>query len=149
MKQLSIILGLLVAVRALGDNEVMVKLDHVSAMGTRSNMWFMCALTIHNGTSTHLTATNLFIGPPGLALKISDLDGKELKRVYADPFINDALNSPIIPPGNLTFKEPYGLSVPFPLPESVQSVRVRIEGELSYAGYTVGLTSNIVEVHIP
>ena len=153
MKRLLMILGLLVAARVFGADAVTVKLDDVSPKGTHTNIWFECRFTIHNATSTPLSATNLFVGPPGLALKISDLDGKELKRVYADPWINYALNSPIIPPGDSTFKEPYGLggwhSRPFPLPESVQVVRVRLEGTLSDSGYTNRLTSNVIEVHVP
>ncbi len=143
------ILGLFVAVKVFGGDDVTVKLDHLSAMSTHTNIWVECTLTIHNGTRTPLSATNLFIGPPGLALKISDLDGKELKRVYADPWINYSLNNPVIPPGDTTFTEPYGLGHPFSLPETVHTVKVRVEGTLSYTGYTNRLTSNVVEVPVP
>jgi len=49
------------------------------------------------------SATNLFVGPPGLALEISDLGGKELKQLYADPYINFSVNTAIISPGDITF----------------------------------------------
>ena len=77
MKRPLIILGLLAAAGAFGgdDGNVTVKLPDVSPMGTHTNIWFDCSVTIHNGTSAPLTFTNLFHGPPSLALKISDLDG--------------------------------------------------------------------------
>jgi hypothetical protein len=83
------ILVLLVAVGAFGsdDGNVMVKLNDVSPKGIHSSIWFQCSVTIHNGTSAPLIVTNLFLGPPSLALKISDLDGKELKRVYSVPYM--------------------------------------------------------------
>jgi len=148
MKRLLMILGLFAAASALGADDVTVKLDGVSPEGNHTNIWFECRFTIHNGTSTPLFATNLFVDSPGLALKISDLDGKELKRIYADPWINYALNSPIIPPGDSKFKEPYGLGRFVALPETVQIVRVRLEGTLSSSGYTNRLTSNVVEVQV-
>ena len=149
MKRLLVIFALLATASALDADDVTVKLDGVSPEGNHTNIWFECRFTIHNGTSTPLSATNLFVAPPGLALKISDLDGKELKRVYADPWINYALNSPIIPQGESKFKEPYGLGRFVALPKTVKIVRVRLEGTLSASGYTNLLTSNIVEVHIP
>ncbi|HLX94373.1 MAG TPA: hypothetical protein VKU37_01375 [Verrucomicrobiae bacterium] len=149
MKRLLMIFALFATASALGADDVTVKLDDVSPNGNHTNIWFECRFTIHNGTSTPLFATNLFVAPPGLALKISDLNGKELKRVYADPWINYALNSPIIPPGDSTFKEPYGLGRFVALPETVQIVRVRLEGTLSASGYMNLLTSNIVKVHVP
>jgi hypothetical protein len=152
MKRMLMILGLFAAAGAFGGEagDVTVKLNDVSPKGTRSNIWFECSVTIHNGTSTTFYATNLFYGPPGLALKISDLAGKELKPLYADPYINFNLNTAIIPPGDITFKEPYGLGDRHrPLPESVQVIRVRLDGKLAYTGYTNRLTSNFVEVHIP
>jgi hypothetical protein len=152
MKRPLIIFLLLAAVRAFGggDGNVTVKLNDVSPIGTHTNIWFECSVTIHNGTSTTFFATNLFYGPPGLALKISDLGGKELKHLYADPYINFYLNTAIIPPGDITFKKPYGLGDRhLPLPQSVQTIRVRLDGRLSYTGYTNRLTSNFVEVNIP
>ena len=145
------ILGLFAAASALGTDEVTVKLNDVSAKGNHTNVWFECTLTIHNGTSTTISAANFFVGPPGLALKISDLSGKELKQIYADPYNNFSLNTAIIPPGDITFKEPYGLGrwPPFSLPESVQTIRVKLDGRLSYSGYTNRLTSGFVEVHVP
>src|SRR5208337_4894521 len=111
MKRLLVVLGLLAAARVFGgdDGNVTVKLNDVSPKGTHTNIWFECSVTIHNGTSTTFYATNLFYGPPGLGLEISDLAGKELKPLYADPYINFNLNTAIIPPGDITFKEPYGL----------------------------------------
>jgi hypothetical protein len=151
MKRLLMIFGLLAAASALGADDVTVKLKDVVPKGTHTNLWFECTLAIHNGTSTSFSATNLFVAPPGLALKISDLGGKELKQLYADPYINSALNTAIIPPGDSTFKEPYGLGrwPPFALPESAQTVKVRLEGTLSHTEYTNRLTSNVVEVQVP
>ncbi len=155
MKRFTIISLLLVTASAYGgsDGDVTVKLGDVSPVGNHTNIWFQCNLTIHNGTRTTFAATNCFLGPPGLALEISDLDGKELRRIYADGYINFNLNTAIIPPGDTTFKEPYGLGgwhgQPVSLPGSVQTVKVRIEGTLSYTGYTNHLTSNDVEMQIP
>ena len=153
MKRLWIILGLLVAAKLFGADAVTVKLDEVLPMGTHTNICFGCKFTIHNGTSSSLFTTNLFIAPPGLALKISDVDGNELKRVYANPHIYSAMDNHDIARGNSTFNELYGVggwhSHPFPLPESVHIVRVRLEGTLSSSGYTNRLTSNIVEVRVP
>ena len=150
MKRLLMTLGLLVAASALAADTVTVKLDDVQPYGAHTNIWFQCKFTIHNATSTSFFTTNLFIGPPGLALRISDLGGKELRRVYANGWIYYATNNPTIAPGDNTFKEPYGLggrySDPFPLPEIV---RVQLEGTLSWSGYTNHLTSNVVEVHVP
>ena len=144
------ILGLLAAASALGADDVTVKLNDVSPKGAGTNIWFECSVTIHNGTKTTFYSTNLFCGPPGLALKISDLAGKDLKSIYADPYINFALNTAIIPPGDITFKEPYGLGDRHrPLPENVQTIKIRLDGRLAYTGYTNRLTSNIIEVHIP
>jgi hypothetical protein len=153
MKGLWITLGLLVAARVFGGDIVTVKLDEVSPRGTYTNIWFECKFTIHNASNTPLSTTSLFVAPPGLALKVSGLDGNELKRLYANPWINEALNNPLIPPGDSAFKELYGLggwhSHPFPLPESMQVVRVQLEGTLSGSGYTNRVTSNVVEVHVP
>jgi len=151
MKNLATILALLVVLSAFGADDVTVKLNDVSLKGNHTNMWFECTLTIHNGTSSTFYATNLFCGPPGLALKISDLAGKDLKPLYADPYKISDMNNAFIPLGDTTFKEPYGLAKwpPFSLPESVQTIRVRLEGRLSYTGYTNRLTSNVVEVHVP
>jgi hypothetical protein len=151
MKQLLTALGLLAAANALGADDVTVKLKDVAPKGTHTNMWFECTLAIHNGTSRSFSATNLFVGRPGLALKVSDLDGKELKQLYADPYINFYLNTAVIPPGDSTFKEPYGLGKwpPFVLPDHMQTIRVKLEGTLSYNEYTNRLTSNVVEVQVP
>ena len=40
--------------------DVTVKFNDVSPKGTRTNIWFECSSTIHNGTSTTFYATNLF-----------------------------------------------------------------------------------------
>lgn len=153
MKRLLMILGLLIAARAKGADTVTVNLDDVSPKGFHTNIWFECKFTIHNAASTSLPTASLFVGPPGLALKISDSDGKELKRIYANPYIYYAMNNPVILPGDNTFKEPYGLggwhSHPFPLPEGVQIIKVQLEGTLAGSGYTNRLTSNVVEVHVP
>ncbi|MGA2247092.1 MAG: hypothetical protein ABSH48_19050 [Verrucomicrobiota bacterium] len=157
MKKLLTILGLLAAVRAFGgdDGNVTVKLDDVSPRGIHGNMWFECSVTIHNGTSAPLTFTNLFHGPPSLALKISDLDGNELKRVYSVPYIFErATTQWDIAPGDDTFTNvlyglPNGNRPPFSLPEGVHTVRVQVQGILPGSSFTNRLTSNIVEVQVP
>jgi len=151
MKRLLTILAVIIAASAFAADDVTVKLDGVTPKGIHTNIWFECTFAIHNGTSTSFFATNLFVAPPGLALKISDLGGKELKKLYADPYINYALNTAIIPPGDSTFKEPYGLGrwPPFALPERVRTIRVRLEGTLSHTEYTNRLASNVVEVQVP
>ncbi len=100
MKGLLTILALLAAASALGTDDVTLKLNHVSPKGTHTNMWFECSVTIHNGTSAPLTVNNLFLGPPSLALKISDLNGKELKRLYSVGHIAEPLQWDIAPGDN-------------------------------------------------
>src|SRR5260370_477896 len=51
--------------------------------GTRTNVWFLCHVLINNQTAAPLTVTNLFSRSPGLALKVTDLEGKELARTYS------------------------------------------------------------------
>jgi hypothetical protein len=156
MKQLLTILVLLAAVGAFGgdDGDVTVKLNDVSPRGIHSNMWFKCSVTIHNGTSVPLTFTNLFHGPPSLALKISDLDGKELKRVYSVPYIFERASTQWdIAPGDNTFTNilyglPNGNRPPLSLPEGVHTVRVQVQGILPDSSFTNRLTSNIVEVQV-
>ena len=155
MKRLLTVLAFLIAVGAFGgdDGNVTVKLNDVSPRGIHSNMWFQCSVTIHNGTSAPLTVNNLFLGPPSLALKISDVDGKELKQVYSVPHIIEP-NQWDIAPGDDTFTNVfYGLSngnrMPLSLPEGVHAVRVQVQGILPGSSFTNRLTSNIVEVQVP
>ena len=155
MKRPLIILGLLAAAGAFGgdDGNVTAKLNDVSPRGTHTNIWFECSVTIHNGTSAPLTVNNLFIGPPSLALKISDLDGKELKRLYSVGHIIEPLQWDI-PPGDVTFTNvgyglPSGNRRPLSLPEGVHAVRVQVQGILPGSSFTNRLTSNIVEVQVP
>jgi hypothetical protein len=158
MKTLLIVLGLLAAARAFSGSEstqVTVHLGPVSVLGARTNMWFDCDVTVHNQTGTPLTVTNLFVMPPGLALKVADLNGKELKRVYAWPL--KAWKWTHAPGSQREFKRlgygakpgrngnVHGIS----LPETVQVVRLQIEGTLSGSSYGRGITSNVVEVKIP
>lgn len=131
--------------------DVTVRLDSVSPMGTRTNMWFKCSVTVHNSTGASVTATSLFLFPQDLALKISDLDGKELKRLYEDPHINEPTNW-VIPTGDSTYTNIlYGLVArpSLSLPDGVHTVRVHVEGTLSGSSYTNRLTSNVVEVQVP
>ena len=122
-------------------------------MGIHSRMWFRCSVTIHNDTSATLTVTNLFLGPPSLALKISDLDGKELKRVYANPYMFEPVGWRIAPGDNTFTNVLYGLPngnrPPLSLPEGVHAVRVQVQGILPDSGFTNRLTSNIVEAQVP
>jgi hypothetical protein len=155
MKRLLMILVLLAAVEARGgdDGEVTVKLNDVSPRGVHSSMWFQCSVTIHNGTSTPLTVTNLFFGPPSLALKISDLDGKELKRVYSVPYIFEPVGWGIAPGDNTFTNVLYGLPngnrTTLSLPEGLHAVRVQVQGILPGSSFTNRLTSNVVEVPVP
>ena len=155
MKLSLTILALLIAVGAFGgdDGNVTVKLNDVSPRGIHSNMWFQCSVTIHNGTSAPLTVTNLFLGPPSLALKISDLDGKELKRVYSVPYMFEPVGWDIAPGDNTFTNVLYGLPngnrPPLSLPEGVHAVRVQVQGILPGSSFTNRLTSNIVEVQVP
>ena len=159
MKNMAASLVLLVALSAFGgdDGNVTVTLNDVSPIGTHTNIWFECSVTIHNGTSAPLTFTNLFHGPPSLALKISDLDGKELKRVYTVPYkFEQATTQWDIAPGDNTFTNVlYGLpgavgSRPqLSLPEGVHAVRVQVQGILPGSSFTNRLTSNLVKVQVP
>ena len=155
MKRLLMVLGFLAAARAFGgdDGDVTVKLNDVSPIGIHSNMWFRCSVTIHNGTSAPLIVTNLFLWPPSLALKISDLDGKELKRVYSVPYMFEPVGWDIAPGDNTFTNVLYGLPngnrPPLSLPEGVHAVRVQVQGILPGSSFTNRLTSNIVEVQVP
>jgi hypothetical protein len=153
MQRLLMILALLAAASALGADDVTVRLNDVSPIGTHSNMYFQCSLTIHNGTSAPLTVKDLFLGPPSLALKISDVDGKELKRVYSVPHIAEPLQWDIAP-GDDTFTNvcyglPNGNRPPVSLPEGVHAVRVQVQGTLPGSSFTNRLTSNVVVVQVP
>jgi hypothetical protein len=147
------ILALLAAASALGVDDVTVRLNDASPIGTHSNMYFQCSLTIHNGTRSSLTVNNLFIGPPSLALKISDVDGKELRRVYSVPHIIEPLQWDITPGDNSFTNVCYGLPSgnrpPVSFPEGVHAIRVQVEGILPGSSLTNRLISNVLEVQIP
>ena len=156
MKRL--IIGLLIAANALGDpgsTNVAVALGPVSVLGTHTNLWFDCDVTVNNQTGVPLTVTNLFRSSPGLALKITDLDGKELKRVYAWPLKSwEWTHAPgrqkefkLLGYGAKPGKNGNVLGIS--LPETVKTVRLQIEGTLSGSSYSGGITSNVVEVKIP
>jgi len=158
MKTLLILVGLLTAARGFSGSEstnVTVHLGPVSVLGTRTNIWFDCDVTVHNQTGTPLTVTNLFGMHPGLALKVADLNGKELKRVYAWP--HKSWKWTHAPGSQKEFKRlGYGAKRGrngnvdgISLPETVQVVRLQIEGTLSGSSYGGGITSNVVEVKIP
>src|SRR5438874_4828164 len=88
MKRLMALVGLLLAASVFGDSastNVTLHLGSVSVLGTHTNMWFDCDVTINNQTRVPLTVTNLFVRSPGLAVKVTDPGGQELKRVYAWP----------------------------------------------------------------
>src|SRR2546430_13860289 len=88
MKRVITLVGLLIALTALSGPEgtnVRVHLGPVSVLGTRTNLWFDCDVTVNNRTGVPLAVTNLFERSPGLALKVTDPEGKELKRTYAWP----------------------------------------------------------------
>jgi hypothetical protein len=156
MKRLLTILGLLIAACAFGNpgnTNVTISLGSVSVHGTHTDMWFECEVTIYNNTSVPLTVTNLFCLSPGLALKVTDLDGKELKRTYAWPWIASKWT---IPPSFQTqtlwygAKQKHGGGITgVSLPDTAKTVRLQIEGTLSGSSYTNHITSNVVEVKIP
>lgn len=158
MKELITLAGLLIAASAFGGPEstnVTVHLGPVSVLGTRTNMWFDCDVTINNQTRLPLMVTNLFVRSPGLALKVTDLDGKELKRTYAWPikswkwthaagsqkkFRRLGYGAKPGRDGNVL-----GLS----LPDTVKTVRLQIEGTMPGSSYHGSVTSNVVDVDIP
>jgi hypothetical protein len=158
MNRLITLAGLLIAATAFGDpegtNNVTIHLGPVSVLGTRTNMWFDCDVTINNQTRVPLTVTNLFVRFPGLALKVTDLDGKELKRTYAWPF--KAWQWTHAPGSQKEFKRlGYGAKpgkngnvLGICLPETVKTVRLQIEGAMSGSSYNGSITSNIVDVDI-
>lgn len=152
MKKSLVILGMLMAAKAFGGDDVKVSIDHVSALGAHANVWFECRVKIHNGTSTPLDVTNLFVQSPGLSLKISDSNGTELGRFYSLPIHRWHWTIPAN--GDTTNKVTYsfgGLNghPSLSLPDGVHSVKVQVEGTLSGSSYTNRLTSNVVEVKVP
>jgi hypothetical protein len=157
MTRLLTILGLLIAVSTFGSPgaDVTVHLGTVTVVGTHTNMFFECKVTINNQTGVSLTVTNLFCMSPGLALKIADLEGKELKRTYAWPWKAWKWT---VPPGNQQENEKlwYGAKpkhgggiTGISLPDPARIVRLQIEGTLSGSSYAGSITSNVVEVKIP
>ena len=149
MKKSLVILGLLLAAKAFGGDDIKVSLDSVSAVGVHSNIAFECKLHIHNGTSAPLVVTNFY----GLALKVSDLDGKELQRIRAHPFIAMVLWTIPANGDSTNDKVLYGFGSSrydsLSLPDSVQAVRVQAEVTLPGSNYTNHLASNVVEVKVP
>jgi hypothetical protein len=158
MKSLLTIFALMIAGSVFGDvagTNVMVRLGQISVIGTHTNLWFDCDVTINNQTDVPLTVTNLFAKSPGLALKITDLNGKELKRTYAWPL--KAGEWTHAPGSEKDFKRlGYGAKpgkngkvLGISLPETMKTVRLQIEGTLSGSSYSGAVTSNIVEVKVP
>src|SRR5204863_1715820 len=102
-----------------------------------------------------LTVTNLFGTSPGLALKVKDSDGKELKRLYAWPLKSwEWTHDPAsqrefkkLGYGAKPGKDGHVLGIAFP--EMVKTVSLQIEGTMSGSSYTGSITSNVVEVKIP
>lgn len=152
MKFLILFLALLTGATAWGEEghgKVVVVLREVSAQGTHSNLWFLCNVALTNETEKTLTVTNLFVAPPGLALKISDANGTELERTYAAPI--HLWKWDFEPHTNRAFRLMYGVryrTPAVPPSTSAKTVRVQIEGTMSGSGYG-SVTSNIVEVKIP
>jgi hypothetical protein len=159
MKQiLLLIAGSLVAASAFGDsasNNVTVHLGPVAVLGSHTNMWFDCDVSINNQTIMALTVTNLFVMSPGLALKVADAEDKELKRTYAWPLKSWTWTHS--PSSQKEFKRlGYGAKpgrngnvIGISLPETVKTARLQIEGTLSGSTYSGAITSNVVEVKIP
>ncbi len=65
---------------------VTARLAQVSVHAVHGGVVFTCAVTIDKPTGRLFTATNLFSRPPGLALRVMDLDGHDLDRIYALPW---------------------------------------------------------------
>ena len=111
--------------------------------------------TVHDRTSVPLTVANLFVRAPGLSLRIMDLDGKELKQTYAWPLKSWQWTHD--PGSQREFKRlGYGAKpdrngnvLGISLAETVKSVRLQIEGNMSGSSYNGSITSNVVEVDIP
>jgi hypothetical protein len=145
----------LTAVSQSAGTDVKVRLDSASAFGTHTNVWFLCNVTVLNGTRSTLTSTNLFVLSPGLALRIAGLDGKELKRTYAAPLHIWKFAFP--PHDQRTFKLMYGVpgiaggyqNPGISLPDDAKTVTVQIQGTLSGSSYTNQIASNPVELDIP
>lgn len=157
MNRLILLIALLIGTSALAEDrqgKVVVHLGEVSAQGTHSNLWFLCNVALTNETEKTLTVTNLFVAPPGLALKISDTNGTELERTYAAPI--HLWKWDFEPHTNRIFRLMYGVPSPsggygtpgIPLPASAKTVRVQIEGTMSGSSYG-SVTSNVVEVKLP
>src|SRR4051794_35345521 len=84
MKTILLGLHLLIgSVAAAELNQPAVHLGDVRAIGPRSNVWFLFNVTFVNDSTSLLKATNLFSDPPGLALKVFDLNGKILTTTFA------------------------------------------------------------------
>ena len=159
MKRLLTILGLLITASAFGSPDstgVTVHLGDVSVIGSHTNLEFKCNVIINNQTDVTLIATNLFSMPPGLALKVvTDLDGKESKRMYAVPWeIWKWTIAPGSPQENkglfyVAKIEQDSVISGISLPDTVKTVRLQIEGMLSGSSYGNSLTSNVVEVEVP
>jgi len=148
------ILASLVAVSAFADSSgVTTHLDVASANGTHTNLMFKCNVTLDNQTGASLMATNLFCMSPGLALRVTDLNGHELATMYAWPWHIWKFE---IQPGSHVFKrllyvgrykgvDTIGVS----LPSDTKKVRLQIVGALSGSSYTNRLTSNVIEMEVP
>ena len=154
VKIVLIIFVSLISVRAFGDSVgVAAHLNVVSVNGPHTNLMFTCNITLDNQTGTTLTATNLFCKPPGLALRVSDLDGHEFAQTYAWPWEIWQFH---IHPGSNTFSNLLYVrkyknvdTVGVSLPAGTKSVRLQIEGTLSGSSYTNRLISNVVEMQVP
>ena len=154
MKRLLIILASLITVSAFGDSGgVTARLGVVSIEGPLTNQMFICNVTLDNQTGDTLTATNLFCMSPGLALRVADLDGHELAKMYAWPWKIWKFQ---IQPGSHPFSKlcyvgkykgvhTIGVSLPF----GTSKVSLQIVGTLSGSSYTNRLTSNVVQVNVP
>ena len=144
----------LIAASALGDSGgVTAHLGVVSANGTHTNLMFTCNVTLDNQTGAMLTATNMFCLSPGLALRVTDMNGHQLAKMYAWPWEIWQFH---IRPGNNPFSKllyigrysgvrAFGVS----LPPVTSKVRLQIVGTLSGSSYTNRLTSNLVDVPVP
>jgi hypothetical protein len=157
MKALMMLFGLALGAAASGasaNTNVSVTLGQVSVLGTHTNLWFDCDVTISNQSSMPLTMTNLFTIKPGFALSITSLDGTELNRAYAWPLKSWKWTH--APGSSKEFRKlGYGAKpgrdgnvVGISLPESVKTVRLQLVGTMAGSNYEGAITSNVVQVDI-
>ncbi len=130
MKRLLTILGIVFAASAFGT-DLTVHLGTVSVSGTHTNFSFLCHVTITNGADAILTVplgrTNQLSRFPGLALKVSDMNGRVLKIMDHLPL--HRMTWTFSPGTHQEFKLTY-VNLEGSLPDTAAAVRLHIEGSV-------------------